>query len=151
VTDRFARRNTRFLGSTRSWEPPSFPVVRAGARSPEELETLLEDAILTHDVDGLEALFEADAVLSVDDGAIVAEGRHEIVDVVTAPWRRIYVAHPSTVLRSGDTSLVLGPQAVSVTRRGHDRCWRYAICVLSHDITNPEGVEPCNRRRGTMR
>ncbi len=125
--------------------------MRAGAQSPEELETLLEDAILTHDADSLELLFEQSAVLCLTDGAIVAEGRREIVRTATALWRGdvSYLAHPSTVLQSGDTCLVLGSHAVNVCRRGPDRSWRYAICLLSPDTTHKEGAASCNRRSTT--
>jgi hypothetical protein len=126
--------------------------MRAGARSPEELESLFEDAILTQDGESLGLLFERDAVLSADDGATVAEGRGEIVRAVTGLWRRDvrYLAHPSAILQSGDTSLVVGSHGVNVCRRGRDRCWRYAICLLSHDIDNTEGAEPCSKSAAAM-
>ena len=93
-----------------------------GARSPEELEMLFEDALVAGDIDALRDIFEATAIVVTATGAEL-RGRDEIAD---APLD-VVVAGRSRVLQAGRTALVLGPRSVSVVRRGADRVWRYAI------------------------
>lgn len=87
--------------------------MRAGARTPEELETLLEDAIVLADAHAVSGLFEPDAVV---DGEL---------------WGRTYVAHPHRVVQARDTALVVSQGGVSVVRRGSDGAWRYLISLLT--------------------
>jgi hypothetical protein len=88
--------------------------MRRGARTPEELETLLEDAVVLHDREAVSALFEEDAVIEGDlwDG-------------------RAYVADPRHVVQRGNTALVVGGRSINVVRRGSDGAWRYAISLLT--------------------
>jgi hypothetical protein len=103
-----------------------------GARTPEELETLLEDAFVLADSLALVQLFEPAAVLAAGGGLEDARGHRAIARVAAALWdsKRTYLADPRRVLQAGDTALVLGGGAINVVRRSGDRSWRYAICIL---------------------
>jgi hypothetical protein len=106
--------------------------VSSGARTPEELETLLEDAFLLRDNLALIQLFEPTAVLVAGGGLDDARGHREIARLAAQLWdaRRIYLADPRRVLQARDAALVLGGGAISVVRRGGDGSWRYAIAIL---------------------
>lgn len=107
----------------------------AGARTPEELETLLEDAFVLRDHEALAQLFEAGAVLDPGDARHQARGREEIVRLASAMWNHecTYLADPRRVLQAQDTALIVGGPAINVMRRGADGAWRYAILVLAPD------------------
>ena len=104
------------------------------ARTPEELETLFEDAFVTRDREALAQLFEDGAVLAAQ-GRPHACGADEIARVATSIWEdgRTYVADPRQVLQARDTALVVADRGINVARRGSDRCWRYAIALLVLD------------------
>jgi hypothetical protein len=106
--------------------------MQAGARTPEELETLLEDAFLMHDQCALSGLFEKGAVLAGRDGSQVAHGRTQIVEATTIGWAREepYLAAPLRVLQTRNTALITGACAISVARRSGDGAWRYSIAHL---------------------
>jgi hypothetical protein len=110
------------------------------ASTPEELESLLEDAFLLGDGDALAALFDDTAVLVPDDGSGAARGALEIVRLASSMCGHgyAYLASPLRVLQAGDTALVVAERAVNVMRRGHDRGWRYAISLLGANA-NSEG------------
>jgi hypothetical protein len=93
--------------------------VTQGARTPEELEALFEDAFVLRDPGALAPLFEARALLVA--GGITGEvrGSREIAQSVSALWARDYT--------------YLAAQGTSVARRGGDGAWRYAISLLSID------------------
>jgi hypothetical protein len=103
----------------------------AGARTPEELETLFEDAFVIRDRAALAGLFEERAVLVAGDGR-VARGSGAIARLATALWERdrTYVADPRQVVQARDLALILGEGAINVARRGGDGGWRYAIALL---------------------
>lgn len=103
-----------------------------GARTPEELETLLEDAFVVHDPQALAQLFQPGAMLVVGGGLPEARGRRQIVQVAAQLWdsQRTYLADPRRVLQVRDTALVLAGRATNVVRRGDDGSWRYAISLL---------------------
>ena len=111
-----------------------------GARTPEELETLFEDAFVTRDARALVAMFAEGAVLApgppTELGA--ARGRAEIgrLAVELLADHRTYVAAPRRVVQARDIALVLADRAISVARRGSDGAWVYAIALLSLDSTN---------------
>jgi hypothetical protein len=103
-----------------------------GARSPEELETLLEDTLMIGDGETLAGLFEDGAVLVWGNG-LMARGVPEIVSVALDARHgfRAYVADPRRILQARDIALIVADQGINVMRRGHDGAWRYAIAVLS--------------------
>lgn len=106
--------------------------MRPGARTPEQLETLFEDAFVIRDRGALVQLFEEKAVLVAGDGPVHARGAEEIARYATALWDRdvIYLADPWRVLQAGSTALVVGERGINVARRGGDGVWRYAISLL---------------------
>jgi hypothetical protein len=106
--------------------------MKRGARTPEELETLLEDAFVVRDGEALIELFEDGAVL-VGSGAEKARGDEEIARLASALWDRdhTYVADPWRILQARDTALVMAERGINVACRGSDGIWRYAIALLS--------------------
>jgi hypothetical protein len=113
-----------------------------GAGTPEELETLLEDALVVGDRAALAALFEAGAVLLARDRRS-ARGGDEIAGLALATWDgdRVYVADPRRVVQARDVALVVAERGVNVARRGRDGAWRYAIVVQTVDVGSERGVE----------
>jgi hypothetical protein len=109
----------------------------AGAVTPEELETLLEDAFVVRDPSAVAELFE--------DGGLLAT-EHEtrsgpaIGPFAAALWEREvhYLAGPRRVLQAHDTALVVSERSVSVLRRSGDGRWRFAISLLDVDDTTHE-------------
>ena len=110
------------------------PRMRAGARTPEELETLFEDAFVVRDRVALAELFEEGAVLVAPDTE-EARGTEQIGRLATAMWEseRGYLADPRRVLQSRNTALIVGAQSVNVVRRCSDGTWRFAISLLALD------------------
>jgi hypothetical protein len=78
-----------------------------GARTPEELDTLLEDAFITRDRAALQELLEPGAVLTGD----------------------AHVAGRSNVVQSRDTALLVADGSLAVALRRDGR-WRFAIALL---------------------
>jgi ketosteroid isomerase-like protein len=114
--------------------------MRPGARTPEELETLFEDAFVVRDLDALARLFEDGAVLVAGGGPQEARGAAHIARFATAMWEcdRTYLADPRRVLQARDTALVVAERAINVLRRGSDGTWRYAITLLDTDDMTPK-------------
>jgi len=106
-------------------------VVPAGARTPEELETLLEDAFVLRDQEALTQLLEPGAVLH-GPGSLQARGREQVIGALMETWnqQRTYVADPRSVFQARDTALILSGRAINVVRRNH-ASWRYAILLLA--------------------
>jgi hypothetical protein len=102
-----------------------------GGQTPEELETLLEDAILLGDADAVAGLFQPGGVLAVDTEREL-RGQTQIPEAAAAlhRYRPGYLATPRRVFRVRDMALLLGPDVVNLAQRGDDGTWRYAICVL---------------------
>jgi hypothetical protein len=101
------------------------------AETPEELETLLEDAVVLGDVAALLGLFSPHGVLA---GPVEhAQGPVHIARSARAMlsdgWE--YVADPTLVLQAHRTALVINTHALNVARRGRDGLWRYEICRLN--------------------
>jgi ketosteroid isomerase-like protein len=117
--------------------------MRPGASTPEELETLFEDAFVTRDRDALAELFDGGAVLFGGHEAMEARGAREIRRHVATMCDRgyTYVANPQRVLQSRHTTLLIAERAVNVMRRGRDGSWRYAISLLNIDNTNEGGTD----------
>lgn len=112
----------------------------AAAQTPEELETMLEDALLTRDPDTLAALFEEDAVLFTGN-ASSARGGDQVVRLALATWEgdHTYVANPRVILQARDVALVVVKGGTNVVRRTNG-AWRYAIVLQSLD-RETEGAE----------
>ena len=107
----------------------------AGARTPEELEKLLEDAFVVRDGRQLCALFADGAVLAGGGGDGEARGPEAIARAAAVLWGRgvTYVAGAPRVLRARGTALVVSDAALHVARRTGDGTWRFAISVLNVD------------------
>ncbi len=110
-----------------------------GARTPEELETLLEDVLVLRDHDALVGLFHDGAVLVAGNPQPV-RGGEEIARLALATWAgdRTYVANPRGIMQAHDTALVMSEQGINVVRRGQDGIWRYAI-IFQHVDDATEG------------
>jgi len=114
--------------------------MRPGARTPEELETLLEDAFVIRDRAAVADLFEDGAVLVTAGAPGEARGGEAIARIAAAMWAGdvTYLADPQRVLQARDTALVVGSRGVSVVRRGADGAWRFAIALLDLDDDTTE-------------
>jgi hypothetical protein len=110
--------------------------VDSRARTPEELETLLEDAFVLHDEEALPQLFQPGAMLVVG-GLPKAHGRRQIARVAAQLWDldHSYLADPRRILQVDDTALVVAGHAINVVHRGKDGFWRYAISLLDLEKT----------------
>ena len=104
------------------------------ARTPEDLETLFEDASVQRDATLLKQLFCDHAVMVVTGGCADAVGVDAIASLVEAQWRRgqTYFAGGSRVLQWRDTALAVG-HGISVSHRSADGVWRYAISLPEFD------------------
>lgn len=113
--------------------------MRPGARTPEEVETLLEEAFVVRDRDALAQQFEDGAVLVAGGGLQEARGGSQIARFATAMWERdrTYLADPRPVLQSRDTALVVAERAINVLRRGSD----------AHGATRSRSWTPTTRPR----
>lgn len=95
-----------------------------GAQTPEELDRLLEDAIVVRDGAAVRGLFELGGILAVGD----AELRGDAI----AAWPGSgYVAAPRRVLQTRGTALLVSDMGVGVLRRDPDAGWRFAIALLN--------------------
>src|SRR5215218_2791340 len=104
-----------------------------GARTPEELEALLEDAFVLRDPAALADLFEPRSLLVADGATGEVRGSEQIARSASALWSRdfVYVADTWRVVQAHDLALVVTTQGTSVVRRGADGAWRYAISLLA--------------------
>ncbi len=102
-----------------------------GARTPEELESLIEDACVVGDHSALGDLLDDAAVVRTGDGT-VGRGRHAAyrLRARAAADDACYCADPRVVLQSADLALVVSPDSINVVRRGSDHCWRLVISLL---------------------
>jgi ketosteroid isomerase-like protein len=102
-----------------------------GAFSPEELETLLEDAVLLGDGPAVAQLFERGGVIMPRAGSAEARGRAAIAGLARNLWSNGpgYLADPRQVAHSGDLALVVGSAAVNVARRQRNGSWRFVISL----------------------
>ena len=108
-----------------------------GARTPEELETLFEDAFVVRDEDALAELFDDGVVLVAGSQRLEARGEEQIARLASAMWRRehVYIAAPRRLLQAREVTLIVADGAINVERRGRDGTWRYAIALLGDDTT----------------
>ena len=115
--------------------------MRSGARTPEELETLLEDAFVMRDRAAVVDLFEP-------DGLVAARAMHTVRGAAIGPfvaelWAQdlTYLARPERVLQTRDTALIVAGRATNVVRRRDDH-WRYVISVLQTEPKSNGGTQP---------
>ncbi len=101
---------------------------RNGARTPEELETLFEDALVMRDQAALIELFDEESVLMSRAGTSV-RGAADVARWALATWHgdHPYVADPQAVGQALDLALVVAERSINVARRARDGTWRYAI------------------------
>ena len=107
-------------------------VMSGGARTPEELETPFEDALVIRDRQAVAELFEEGAVLIAGDER-PGRGGEAIARLALATWEgeHTYVADPRRVMQARDLALIVVEQGINVARRGRDGAWRYAIVLRS--------------------
>lgn len=119
-----------------------------GGQTPDELATLLEDALLLGDGEAVAALFEPGGLLIADETSPELRGREQISQAATALCldRHEHLTSPCQVFQARDTALMLDRGAVNVVRRGDDGTWRYAICILSDDGAGPPAATPTHQR-----
>jgi hypothetical protein len=112
--------------------------MRSGAQTPEELETLFEDAFVVRDRRALAALFEDGAVLGA--GGREARGGEEIAGLAGELWESelTYLADPRHVLQARDNALVVAAGGINVLHRGGDGAWRYSISFLTFETDSKE-------------
>ncbi|MGH3264381.1 MAG: hypothetical protein ACRDNS_20570 [Trebonia sp.] len=97
--------------------------MRSGASTPEELESLFEDALMMGDRRLLGGLFETATVLVSPFGSGEVRGGARIASHACAlrDGGYVYLADSRRVLQARDTALLVAQQAVNVMRRGADR------------------------------
>jgi hypothetical protein len=102
-----------------------------GGKTPEELETLLEDALVLRDADAVAQLFEDGSLLVAGEAGWQLTGHEELLRVAAqlCDRPRAYVAAPRRVFQSRDTALLIGDGVINVARRGQDGAWRFAISI----------------------
>lgn len=98
-----------------------------GARTPEELEELLEDTLVLRDYEALSGLFEQGAVFAVDGAPSPLQNAAPIGAFTSGGSGESYLAEPLQVIQARDLALVVTLLGANVVRRGADGCWRYAI------------------------
>lgn len=95
------------------------------ASCPEDLEILLEDALLLGDGAAVTALFEERGVLVPGPGRV--EGRAQAGRVL-AEQHFVAGAHAVRVVR--DVAVTVGPNTVNVSHRSRDGDWRLVAAVV---------------------
>jgi hypothetical protein len=95
------------------------------AQSPEELEILLEDAIVLQDDAAVAALFEDGGVLVDKSGCV--NGCKRIAHLLS---QQGYLASPSSVTVVSNVAIVVGPQTVNVSCRDTGG-WRLVAAILT--------------------
>jgi hypothetical protein len=111
--------------------------MNAGAITPEELETLFEDAFVVRDRAEVRALFDDHAVVATE--RTEARGGEAIGLAVAELWARdhTYVAGTRRVLQARGTALVVADAGIHVVRRRGDGTWRSTISLLHLETPNP--------------
>jgi hypothetical protein len=114
-----------------------------GGQTPEELETLMEDAFVLRDGQALAGLFEEQGVLVAGSVVLQAHGDEQIAEAAAQVWDKAggYIATPRRIIQSRDTALLVGVGVINVARRGRDRSWRFAISLLDPDWAADRAVE----------
>ena len=103
-----------------------------GAASPEELELLLEDALLLGDTQAVDGLFTRGGTLAIKGSSPV--GRGPEMFLMLSSWNEGVpgnIGGSTCILQARRTALVIGPGSIRVARRTRRGAWRFAICSLS--------------------
>jgi hypothetical protein len=95
------------------------------ARSPEELECLLEDALVLGDSAAVVALFEPGGVLVERSGGI--RGTSRVARLLAAEG---YLACPTSVTVVHNIGVVVGPSTVNISSRDPSGGWRLVAAIL---------------------
>lgn len=103
-----------------------------GAATPEELESLLEDALILGDRTALQWLYEPGSVVLFGSGQAGAGGVEDIAAAMLqlADDTGAYLAQPRRIIQSRDLALLVGRGVINVARRGRGKTWRFALCLL---------------------
>ena len=98
------------------------------AQSPEELEILLEDALVLQDDAAVAALFEEGGVLVDRSGRV--RGRNQIAKLLA---QQHYLAAPCScsVTAVSNVAIVVGPQTVNLSCRDPGGGWRLIATILT--------------------
>jgi hypothetical protein len=109
--------------------------VVAGARTPEELETLIEDSFVMRDRGELGALYGEGAVLAAGEAGPEVRGGEAIGRALAelCTHGHTYVAGAGRVIQALDTALVVAAAGVHVLRRGAGGNWHVVISLLDVD------------------
>jgi hypothetical protein len=94
------------------------------ASSPEELDTLLEDAVLLGDGAAVTALFDEGAVLI--SGPRISGPQQALAELADLG----YVAATRTVTLRRDVAVVVGDHAVNISTRAPDGAWRLLAAII---------------------
>jgi hypothetical protein len=131
--------NATFVEWTVTPALPSFAAMTAGARTPEELEMLFEDAFVVRDRGEFCTLFGDGAVFAPGEAG-EARGAEAIAAAAAELWAsgRTYAGGARRVLQARDTALVIAPTGIHVARRAADRTWRVAISLLNLTTSEQE-------------
>ena len=97
----------------------------AGAGSPEELEVLLEDALILQDGAAIACLYDEQGVVINEAGCVQ---RHDALRLLS-PLRFLALPRSVTVVR--DVAVVVGDHTVNVSCRGDDGGWRYVVTLVT--------------------
>jgi hypothetical protein len=96
------------------------------ASSPEDLEVLLEDALVLRDSVAAAALFEDGGVLVEPSGDVCG-----LSHVARLLAERGYMAAPSSVTVIRDIAVVVGPRTVNISRQDPHGDWRLVAAILT--------------------
>ena len=110
----------------------------AGARTPEELDLLYEDAFVLGDTARLCSLHADGAVVVTSEDGEAARGEQAIASAISALLAedRTYLAGPRRVLQSRDVALLIADGGIHVMRRARDGAWLAAISMLDSKTTD---------------
>lgn len=122
---------------------PRAVAASVGGQTPEELETLLEDALLLRDGKAVTELFDGGGVLVI--GERIWHMREHAERLVSHDSS--YLAEPRQIIQSQDIALLLGDGVINVAHRGSDASWRYRIAVIqpNGNRTTPAQSTPPGR------
>jgi len=96
------------------------------AQSPEELELLLEDALVLQDATAVAALFQDAGVLVERSGGV--RGRNQVASLLA---QQDYLAAPRSVTVVSNVAIVVGPQTVNVSCRNPGGGWRLVAAIVT--------------------